>query len=176
MGEGAGIEVAFDAFIKAGEKRHAETTKALKGLMAPLPLHPTVVGQATIQTGVNPTVVLPQMMTGPASGRIWNVRTIGVYGGDGHSAVTGVTAVDLYAGDPPDAGGSTFPGGPSLTDLISAGILAVPAFQTYSRHSIWCRHGEVPYALVFGGTVGASLQLVVNVEEWNVGDVEALSV
>lgn len=175
MGEG-GFEVMLGAFAKLGDEHKQQMNQVLSALADPLPLHPMIVGNATIVTGVQPTVVLPQVVTGPASGRIWNVRSIGVYAGDGHTALTGVTGVDLYAGDPPDAGGSTMPGGPSLTDLISAGIIALPTFQTFGRHIVWCRHGEVPYALVFGGTVGASIQIVVNVEEWNIGDVEALSV
>lgn len=170
MGE-SGFDVMLGAFAKFGDEQKAGQSQILSALSTPKPIRQTAFG-TLLTAGTAPFLLMPNSNQGPSSGRTWNIRTVGIYGADGHSAVAGVTGVDIFAGDvsDPTVGVTPFP------DLISAGIIALPTFQTYGRHAIWCRHGETVYALVYGVAAGVNLNLVINYEDWAVGEQEAISV
>lgn len=171
MGDVLGFDVALGTFAKFGEEHKQNQQKIIAALTRPNPIRLTAFG-TLLTAGTAPFLISPNNQQGPASGRVWNIRTVGIYGPDGHSTVAGVTGVDIFAGDvsDPTAGVTPFP------DLISAGIVALPTFQTYGRHAIWCRHGETVYALVYGVAAGVQLNLVINYEDWPIGAQEALSV
>lgn len=176
MAEGAGFELLLGAFAKSSDDQQKNHGEMLDALSPRLPIHNSVFG-VVVTTAASPVLVAPSGVTGPAAGRIWNLRTLGIYGADGHSVVAGVTGVDLFAGDIPDQPGTAIaPMLTSFTDLISAGIVALPTFQTFPRHAIWVKHGEIPYALVYGVGAGVTLVLVANFEDWAVCDAEALRV
>lgn len=176
-GTGFDFKLMLDFFAQTGEKNDQNHKELMGMLKNPVPTRP-LVGGVAITSGASPFVLGPtgNVATGPAAGLLWNIRTIGIYGVDGHTAVSGVTGVDLYAGDIPDAGGATDPPAASFSDLISAGIVTLPTFQTYSRHAIWCKHGEVPYAMVYGLGAGIQLVFVSTVEQWRMQDAEAMSI
>lgn len=171
-GDGFGLEVMLGAFFDTKVKPSLDSMQEAKAF------HPTYWGRRTTD-GTSPFIVpvdIPSP-TGPAAGKVWSVRTVGLYGSDAHTAVTS-TAVEFYAGDVPDAGGSTFLPGAQLIDNFGAGAgtltATIPWFFTLPEEVIWCQHGETIYALVYGVPTGNQLVIVANVQLWDIADKEPM--
>lgn len=172
-GDGFGLEFMLGAFFDTKIKPAIDT------MGEPKAFHPTVFG-TVVTDGTSPFIVpvASPSAIGPAAGKLWSVRTVGLYGKDAHTAVTS-TAVEFYAGDVPDAGGATMPPiGPVMDNFgPGAGSLAltIPCFISLPEEVVWCQHGESIYALVYGVATGNQLTIVANVALWDLSDKEPMS-
>lgn len=170
---GLGFEVMLGAFADLG-KQSADQHKQLMGAVSsPRALHKTTFGTVTASPSQTPFLLSVNNPATPASGRIWNIRGVAMFGPDLHTAVTG--AVDFYAGAAPlvtDPGGAILPVFPDALN----GSSTIPYATTYARHAYWCGHGETVYALVYGVTANTQLTLVATYEDFLVSEVEPMGV
>lgn len=166
--QSAGFEVLLGAFANFGEETKRNHRELMSAITVGLPLHRYPFGSAIVP---NPTATVAVVATGkPPAGRMWNVRSMGIYGADGHTAITG--SAEFYIGTAPqdtEAGPQA-----NIADIVAPGIAVLPGQVTLSRHVYWARNGQSLYALVYGGVAGTQLSLVCAVEDWKIEDVEAL--
>jgi hypothetical protein len=164
-GGGFGLAVALGAYIST----QTDTLKAELAKANPLPLRSTAWGTAIVVSGQSPTLVTLTNTLGPAKGRAWNLRSVGLYGNDGHTSVAAAIA-EFYSGDIPDAGGASMPLQGALLDAIGPnGVqgVAVPYFFTLPNKALWVSEGESVYALVYGAVApGQQLVLIANYEDY----------
>lgn len=169
---GLGFEVMLGAFADLG-KQSADQHKQLMGAVgSPKALHKTTFG-TILAPSQTPFILSVNNPASPAAGRTWNVRGVGLYGADGHTAVTG--SADFYAGAVPlntDPGGAILPVFPDILN----GTLTLPFSGTYPRHAYWVTHGESVYAVIYGVAANTQLTLVATVEDFLMSDVEPLGV
>jgi len=109
----------------------------------------------------NPQCIILNNMF-PATGRVWEVVQVGVFGPDGHTAVTSAIA-DIYAGP---AAGTDAPG--DFSAFIESG--SVPCNFLIGDHKCYANANDRIYAWIYGYTAGAYLTLAGTVRDWRVED------
>lgn len=120
--EGAGLGVVLGAFADLGDRidkvAPAVSSRLLSGAQ---PIIRTI-GGSLVTTTANPDILI--VNSHPMPGRIWNVRKIGLFGNDGHSAVGSPGANSISGG-----GGSVVPAGAgtviATVNITTAGTYAV---------------------------------------------------
>lgn len=169
--------VGLDGTLAAADRNNFQLTSPL-GTQIERSVNPIVAG-----TYPQPTV---DMITGNGGTAGINVQAIGggtvgaVYSAD----ITATPAegagclAEFYAGDLPDAGGTTFPITGLLPDNfgpeVSPPAQIIPYYFEPAKEAVWCGHGEGIYALAYDVPSGQQLVIVCNVDDWKVEDVEAL--
>lgn len=149
----------MEAEIKVDTKPH-EPDGEPKERKTPQPLLRDFAVAATLPSGGPSVLVLSGMY--PSVGRVWEVTQVGVFGPDGHTAVTGAIA-DIYAG--PSAG-TDFPG--DFASFVNSG--AVPCNFLIGDHKCYCNAGDRIYAWIYGLAANTQLTLAGTIRDWRVED------
>jgi hypothetical protein len=150
------LEVMAGISVEMLEEKLNNHAKKLSEMMKlPKPLGRTVGGAAVGVTGsvinLNSQQIVPV-------GRMWVLRSVGVFGNDTHTSVAGATA-DLFAGSMQDENSSDF------TSCFASAV-TIPYVNTYGNRHVCLYPGENLYALVTGATTGQNLVIVGVVDEW----------
>lgn len=106
------------------------------------------IGSAPLTLEVNETVT---------HGRFYNLLQLGIFGVDGHTALTNGLA-DIYVAS----------SGVELPDF-SAQILTsipIPSVQTFSKEVVWIHPGERIVALLYGYTGSSAVTIVAKVADY----------
>lgn len=109
----------------------------------------------------NPTCIVLNNMY-PAMGRVWEITQVGVFGTDGHTAVTSAIA-DIYAGP---AAGQDAPG--DFASFINSG--PVPCNFLIGDHKCYANAQDRIYAWIYGISSGVYLTLAGTVRDWRIED------
>lgn len=125
--EHAGISVMLGAFADMGEsvKRHISD--------AVIDERPVRQGVRVFGAGLigsqSPTAIVPtNPPDGPATGRIWNIRSCHLTGiVDAHTVVPNVTGVEFYCGGIESVSTSSQPVVANFADLLPGGTISTPA-------------------------------------------------
>jgi hypothetical protein len=151
------VEAEINLEFLAGELSKAR--KDIKSMKTPQPLLRDFATSLPITA--NPQCIVLNNMY-PAVGRIWEITQVGVFGPDGHTAVTNAIA-DIYAGP---TSGTDFPG--DFACFIDSGT--VPCNFLIGDHKCYANAGDRIYAWIYGYTAGAYLTLAGTVRDWRVED------
>jgi hypothetical protein len=149
----------------------AETNKYMSRLMPPYPRpNQKPVGNSIVATGVSPQLL--QIDITPSSEYMWYVKQIGIFGTDGHTALSGVVA-DVYLGPVLDYA----PGVPitAFDAQLLSGIL-VPSIYNFGHKDKPVQPREHVYAWVYGLTLGQPVELVAQVDEYRVEEMERMTI
>jgi hypothetical protein len=159
------LDVMMSIFADLGEKIGENNKHLANTMKIPKPLGRTIGGTAIAVTGVVTNLTCQQYCP---VGKMWEVRLIGIFGSDTHTAVTGATA-DIFAGAEQDVNTSDFTG-----CFISA--TPIPFVKDYGRRHVCVYPGESVYALVTGTAGGQGLVLNAVLDEWTYSDAEQMRI
>jgi hypothetical protein len=149
-------EVGFE--IDLGNRVDRLSDKVQRAMDLLLPIHKPVGN--SVFTPVNVTSPFALEVSGPARGRGWEVIAFGLYGVDGHTTITGITA-DMYAGQVNENIIPDFSG-------LKYGGMVVGTTYTPGHKHIWVHPESMLYLLIYGATSGINLTFVANVDEYNI--------
>lgn len=150
------IDIDFEFLAGAVDGLREEIMKVKQ----PKPLHRTFAVAQTISA--SPTCIVLNSMF-PAAGRWWELTDIGVYGADGHTAVTGGIA-DMYIG--PSTG--TEAPGDMASFIISSSIPTTSPL--IGDKKAWGNPGDRIYAWIYGITVATQITLAGSLFDWRIED------
>jgi hypothetical protein len=164
------IEASLSFFADLGEKL-GETNKHLSNLMRPYPKpNQKPVGNSMIATGASPQLL--EISATPSAQYMWYVKGIGLFGTDGHTALSGVVA-DVYMGPEQEFA----PGVPitAFDSQILSGVL-VPSINNFGHKDKPLMPREHIYAWVYGLTLGQPVEMVAQVDEYRADEVQRMTI
>lgn len=158
----AGIAIQIGSIV---DDKLGPVHKRLAGAAAPKPIRRRFGGSAVAAAGV-----VTNIPTYPicAEGRMWEIRKVGIFGGDTHTVVAGTTA-DIFAGSLQDLSTSDFEG-------VFLSAVTVPTVKDFGRRHITLYAMDQVYALVSGAAANQQLVLTGEADEYVLDEVESIHV
>ena len=158
--------------FKAWSEHSANVDSKLSALVTAKPIHKPTMG-STQTGGVAPASLILPCQTHPASGRVWNVLSVSIFGNDDHTAVAGAIAA-IYGGELSPSGSVTPTPGP-MSDLILTGA-TIPNITFVPDKAVWLHEMESIYAIIYTPPINTQFVLTARVGEYPVEAVEGMVV